>query len=1159
MGVLFSPLAAKAQNLTVRYVDQSLEQVINDLKQKTKYSFVYQKHILEGKEPVTADFTNVPLDYILDRVLFPADLNYEIVERNVIIRPMEQGTFRRVVTGKVVDRQGEPVPGTTVLIKDTQFGTAADINGEFSLVVDNHAPVLVFSFVGMLNKEVVITTDTELPLRVELLPDVKLMDEVVITGYQNLKRENATGSYQTVTSEDLGSRYTTDIVSNLEGRIPGLVSYSNGLNGDGEESLTIRGVGSFQARTSPLVVVDGLPIEGSIETVNPYDIENITVLKDAAAASIYGARASNGVIVITTKRATSEKLSIDVSADWTVSELQTYDNYEWASASELIDLENYNFQYTINHPLGSSSLQSEYDTRYGLLTPIMQLMMDHHLGKVSDADYEERIANWRKNDYRKEWQDVMQRRQFIQQYNVALRTRGKYLNSSIVLNYKGNNTGMVNQHNNALTMSYKGDVDVAKFLDLSFGLNLMRENSKMHADLFGYKSMHAFQPYQSMYNPDGTKADMKAAVDLNEPSLSNTSLGLKSEAYNLLDEVDRNFTETKRTSLRTFAHATAHILPGLDVSGQFQYEDIQYKSEEFYEADSYDMRHLYNLFTSSGVHYIPEGGMLKIGTSEGKYYTFRAQATFDRVFKDKHAVEAVAGFEYRDALERTTFSTLYGYDDQSQTNTTHLVNFDDLQSLNSSDLGTNYPPTGSDPTEFTTSETLHRFYSLYFNGNYTYDSRYSASFSYRVDRTDLFGADPKYRGRPLWSAGLGWNLYNEAFMEDVDWVEALKLRLSYGLTGNIDQSVSSYLTATIGINDITGEKESELNTPPNDQLRWEKTSTWNVGVDFSLFNNRLHGSLDWYRKYSTDLLSLTDLDPTTGWTSLTINNGKALNTGVEVMLNGTILPAAKRDEVGINAFLTFAYNKNEVKAVDHEVPDGLSALQTLHEGHPVNSLYSFDFAGYVTDTTGSQQVAWYKADGTIETVSVSNSTFTPEDIVFSGGLDPKYTASFTPEITYYGFSFSAMVSFYGGHYMRARTEDFTNDGSYTGYQRLVNLTAVPRSYLNYWQSEDKNAYIANGYASTGTTMLGNYMQYTSQNVVPADYLKLRNVVLAYDIPESVCKKLHVGSARLRFQVNNVATWVRNDFGVDPEANSPYSGNSSDKLPTSYTFSLNINF
>ena len=1151
--------AAIAQTLSASYKNQSLEVVLADLKQKTNYNFVYQKQVLKDAKPITATFNNVELPYILDRVLYNNGLDYEILKETVVIKKAERETFKKVVNGRVLDENGEPLPGVNVRVKDTHIGVATGVDGEFSISVTGDHPVLIFSFIGMQDKEVRITQVTQNPVIVEMRQDVAMMDEVIVTGYQNIKRENATGSYQLITAKDMDKRYTVDVVSNLEGKIPGLVSYNNGKNGSGEDALTIRGVGSFQAKTSPLIVVDGLPIEGSIETVNRYDIESITVLKDASAAAVYGARASNGVIVITTKRADSEKLAVDISADLTVSELQQSGNYRWASPAQFIELEEYNFANVRDHYSEAySGMLGYYNQQQGRLAPILLLMLDREMGKISDIEYQAQIEKWKKNNYRKEWQDLMLRNQLVHQYNVALRSKGKYLNSNIILNYKGNNTGMEKQHDNALNLAYKGDVDL-KPLQVSVGLNLIRENSKMHADRFGYKDMHAFAPYLSMYNEDGTPADMRAEVWLGEPNLQDASFGLKSEAYNLLDEINRNFTKANRTNLRSFIHAEVNILPELSISARFQYEDITYKSETYYEKDSYDMRHLYNLFTVDGVHNIPDGGMLDVRTENGGYYTFRTQADYASTFAEKHAIEASAGFEFRETKTRATSSMLFGYDDQTQVNANNMMNFEKLLELNKSgvsDLGENYSAMGSFPASdaFRTSEILHRFYSLYFTGNYTYDKRYSASFSWRIDKTDLFGADPEFRGRPLWSVGLSWNVNNEAFLQGNEWLDVLKLRASYGLTGNIDSSVSSFLTATLDNSELLGKIYGTLDTPPNDQLRWEKTASWNVGIDFSCCGNRLSGSLDWYRKYSSDLLALTDLDPTTGWNALTINNGEALNTGVELMLDGTILPAKSRQDLGIRASLSFAYNKNEVKKVTHEEASGLSALQTLHEGDPINSIYSWAFAGYQIDDEGVQQVGWKKADGRIQTSSVGSGLFLPEDIVFSGSLDPKYIGSFTPEITWKGFSLSAMISYYGGHKMRARTEDWTTSGSQYGY----NTSTVPASFLDYWQSDDKTAYRANGYV--GTLAANQYYdEYMDANVVPADYLKVRNLVLGYNFSKALCQRIGTSGVRLRFQVNNVATWVRNSLNVDPEANNVYSGTTGNKTPRSYTIGLNINF
>jgi len=1088
-------LWAQTQDKTydMEFRNQDIEGVIRIIRSTTGYEFVYQKALLEDAPRITDIYKGAPLEMILSNIFVDeCGIGYEVKNNTIVLKPLEEA---------------------------------------------------VRQMLGMNEDD-----------------DITWLEEVFVTGYQNVKRENATGSYQTVSAKDLDKRYTGDVMTNLEGKVPGMVMYNNGKNGSGEDKISIRGIGSFNAKTSPLIVVDGLPIEGGLESVNPYNIQNITVLKDAAAASIYGARASNGVIVITTKKATSDKLQVDFNADLNISERNDYSYMKWADASQLIELERKNFVYVKNNPKQSafSDLQSAYKRNPGNLSPITRLLMDNYMGTLSNSDLEAQLARWGQNDYRREWQDAMERNQITQQYNLALRNRGKYLNSSIVLNYMGDNMGRKLEHQNTLTFSYRGDVEFTRWLGLEFGVNIINDRQKTHISS-EWNGINSFAPYRSMYNEDGTLAGMEAATYLGEAALQNSALGLKRATYNLMEERQRNFNQSRETNIRSYVHANATLLEGWTLSGQFQYEDIYSKNNAYYEAESYDMRNLYNLYTSpDGVHHLPDGGMMRTREAEGAYYTFRTQTNFQREFAEKHAVEVLAGFEYRQTRYKSLGQLLIGYDDQSQTNnmgTTSLSGLKDLEG-SASALGSNYPmygaPSGSD---YSSSDILHRYYSYYFNGNYTYDHRYSATVSYRVDKTDLFGADPKFRGRPLWSIGAGWNVENETFAQQWNWLDALKVRASYGLTGNIDQSVSSYLTAAVEVNEMNGMRVAKLNTPPNEQLRWEKTASLNVGVDFSVLHSRLSGSFDWYRKMGSDLLTNTDLDPTTGWSSLTINNGKALNTGVEVQLNGQILKALKRNQWGVSASLGFAFNHNEVTSVNHEATTGLEALEvwTLHKGYPVNSLFSYNFAGMKTDK-GIQYFGWYDKEGNIHYADITSDEFTTTDAIYSGSLDPKYTLSFEPEVTWQGFTLGAMFSFYGGHVMRARVEDWTYEGSQYGYSGLSEIEAIPASYLKYW-TDTEGLFPANGYAGS-TNVVGSF-RYMSTNVVPADYLKLRSLVLGYEFDKKVCKRLRVGSLRLRAQVNNLLTWVRNDLGIDPEANSPSSGETSLKAPRSYTMSVQV--
>lgn len=1159
--LFFISIPAWAQNIDVNYRQRPIEQVFTDLKNKTGYEFIYQKKILVGEKPVTLTMNNASLNEILDRIFMTRELGYSITKKTVVIHKAEKArqSFKKMISGQVVDENGELLPGASIRVKGTSYGAISNAEGRFNLDVDGKNPVLLISYVGMNDKEYVITSKTPSNLKIVLSNNANLMQEVVVTGYQKIKRENATGSYQTITAKDMDQRYTGDITSNLEGKVPGLVKYDNGVT----NGITIRGAGSLSASTNPLVVVNGLPISGSIETINPYEIESITVLKDASAAAIYGARASNGVIVVVTKKAQTEKLAVDFNADLTIANKPNYDNMNWCNAAEEMELNEYNFDYIKKDASAMQGLQDEY-SRYGRdYSPFFQLMMNHYLGTVSDAVYNATKEKWSKNDFRKEWRDLLLRNDVTQQYNLALRTKGKYLNSSISLNYKTDNNSRPDEYTRTLRLNYEGILNVAKWMDMSFGLYVESGRSKNRLDKFGFRGMNSFHCYQSMWNEDGTPATLKAGVALDEPNLADASYGFKSEEFVLQDDINYNFNTSRSTLLRPFIHLNVRPIPELNLSAQFQYEDSYSKSEGYYEAKSYDIRHLYNLYTYQKKHYMPDGGLLDTDTYEGANYTFRTQANFDKTFADKHAVEAVFGFEYRQTKSRGNSSETVGYDDQTQTNNTALTNLYDAYKLRHCDINSVLSPIGYRiGNNFYTSDVLHRFYSLYFTADYTYDHRYSASFSYRVDKTDLFGTDPKFRGRPLWSVGASWNLQNEAFMKNIKWINVLKLRGSYGLTGNIDSSVSSYLTARVRTEYVTGGKRATLNTPPNDQLRWEKTASWNFGADFSLFNNRLNGSLDLYRKSGSDILSTTDLDPTTGWSSLRINNAKIRNQGIELQLNGTILPAKNRNQVEVDASFGLAFNNNKVIAINHEITSGYEALEsdTYHKDKPIHSLYSLAYGGLTLDANGNQQANFKKQNGTLSNVATYEDDFKAEDAVFSGGLDPKLTASFTPEISYKGFSLSGMFAFYGGHYMRVHADEWTiNRGmEYSGTDLPVTYQ-LNRSMLNYWRSGEKTKYLANGYAAQNMNMSSSDPTKFDFNVVHADYLKLRTLVLGYKFPQLLCHKIGVDGLRLRIQMNNVFTIVRNGDGIDPEAVDPFTGYAYVKTPKSYTMSLSVNF
>ncbi len=1065
-----------------------------------------------------------------------------------------QGTrVNTIVRGTVLSSEGEPLAGATISVKGKSGGVAADINGNFAIKVDGTDPVLVVSYIGMIPGETILNAaNTASPLRIVLEPNSAMIDEVVVTGYQNIKRENATGAFQQISAKDLETRSVGTLSSNLEGKIAGMVVYNN--------DIQIRGVGTLAASTTPLIVVDGLPIEGTLNDVNPYEVDNVTVLKDAAASAIYGARASNGVIVITTKKGIDSKIDVEFNADFTVYEKYDYDDLNLVNAEELIYLEEQNFNWMLGEPYAADHITDQWGTRGGLWNPLNKLMMRRHLGEVTDAGYSSQVAQWKRNSYSGDWDDYMTRTRFEQRYNVAIRTNSKHMNNNIAINWNGDNTHNTRSYDNKLSLRYLGDLRLTSWFTATLGLQVDNIRQKGHySGKLDPSGRNSFPEYLSFRNPDGTPAHLQAYVDLNEPSLNDPSLELKDESYSPAEELDRNFSLFRSTYTRGYAHLNFFPIPELKLSGMFQYEDMTSKRSNTVTGDSYSARHLFNLFTEDGNHKLAEGGIYDETNVTDNSYTLRFQATYDKRFLDKHEINAIAGYEFRHQKYRSGKNTLFGYDEKTLTHTTGMTNLNDLIEATTSDLGNLYSPAyvymNEDFGGF--SEIEHKYQSYYATANYTYDRRYSLSGSFRIDEADLFGADKKFTRRPLWSAGASWNAHKEEFMRDITWINMLKPRVSYGVTGNINSDYSSYLTAAIYTNQVIGSKRALLETPPNDQLRWEKTKTFDFGVDFAFFNYRLNGSVDYYNKQGSDILSLMDLDPTSGWAALNMNNACTRNRGVELQLNGEILRAGNPRQVGLNVALTLAYNNNKVTKINHKSTRGIDALDpTDHkEGRPVNSIYSYMYGGVAYDEDGYQYIQWKKADGELYDDALSSANFSPDDVVFSGALDPKWSGSFTPTVSYRNFTLSAMAAFYLGHYFRPNYNKWT-------YTSEINYGTQPtREYLTFWRAtaEQRKDIIGNGYIMSETSMLPDQVCYADQHVDHADYLKLRNIVLSYSFPSNICKRLGVSSLRLRAQANNVATWTRNSEGIDPERVNPITGQWNLGTPRSYTFSINVNF
>ena len=864
MILLGSAQAASAQNVTLNFDRTPLKTVLNEIQKQVDYTFVYNDQQIGADKTVSIHVNGVGLTAALDQLLRPLNINYKILDRQIALSPAavtaQQGQARGAVMlkGRITDQDGLPVAGAAVQNVTEKTYAITDVNGNYTLAVKNpRNSTIEVSFLGM-------DTVTE-PLNGRSTFDVQMtysrmfIEGAVVTGYQEIQQKKVTGAIATVNSKTIEERYTPSLMQNLEGRVAGLSTYGG--------KLTIRGVSSMYAEANPLLVVDGLPMEGSIDDLNPYDIESINVLKDAAAAAIYGARASNGIIVITTKSAREKgKIDVDFSTNVTVYSKHNMDYAQnfYMNAEQQVALEKNYYDYYYFNNYGevtnpAQTMENNLLSGSGYVSPIDYAYYRMYIGEGSQAEIDQLCNQLSKNNFAQQYADAVYRRQVMQQYNLALRSRSDRFQSNFVVNWRNDNAGIINTYDRQMQI-YKGSYDVAKWMTATVAVNGIYGNERGKGYTYnGFENPWRYPAYESLYNTDGSAKLLYTWYNGNQYR-DNTEGGyFKELGINLVDEYYNNVMNTKRQYMRYHGDLLFKIFKGLTANAQFVYETDHRTADWYATQESQAAKTIYNAYTQidpqgNVTHLTPaSGGFRAAQNVDGRYWTARGQLNYANTF-GKHEIVALAGIEFRETLYSGTSALMLGYDDQLQNASTATIDFSTISQMRYSSnymaIGGGFPAiqfaydpyirSNMDPVV----EQHHRFASGYANFTYTYDEKYNVFGSFRKDYADVYGLNVKLRGRPLWSAGVAWNVNNESFLKGVDWINALKLRLSYGVTGNIYQGATSYMTASsTGLNYYTNEPFGTIQSPANPNLKWERTQTANVGIDYSFVENRFRGSL----------------------------------------------------------------------------------------------------------------------------------------------------------------------------------------------------------------------------------------------------------------------------------------------------------------------------
>ena len=1085
------------------------------------------------------------------------------------------GAFAQMisVSGKVTDVTNHPLEGAAVVVKNDNIllsmGTLTDIKGEFRISA-KAGEVIRISYLGMKSRE--FTVSAEQPfLKVHLEPEIITLSstDVVATGYQNLYKEQTTSAYTKIRTDQLNRQLNRTVQEAIEGQIAGVRFTKDPFTG--KEVPILRGVGTFSGNVgySPLVVIDNIPTDTPLEDINPKDIESVTVLKDAAATAIYGVRAANGVIVIVTKKGLQNGLRINVHTDLFYTFKPNMSRMRYASTSDLIDLETAFYQSKLADSNGNvDDLFASYGEIGGRQTvryysPLFQLYRDQAKGKLSQQEVNSTLNEWRNRDYLRDfkryvWQPIISKR-----YNISVESGNNRSQNYASLQYEDTDERIVTEKTRALNLYLKNTYQLTPWLKSTIGVNgrytavdaVAEQVRNLYTD-------YLKQPRYTRLLETNPYAGFNLAAPINGHILEQIAgnEAFRPYSFNLLESIAQEHQKQYNLSLRPFANLQVSILKGLQYQSYFQYELNTHNSETFFGKETYYMRLRHNQLvkqdatTQKFSSELPEGGYYEQEKGQTQHYTFRQQLDFNRTFAEAHNVTALLGFEMRQHYTpRNTKEMQYGYDEQTLSFPT--LNWKDL--YNPGVTTYLYGRQSLSLSRNQQSETKHRFISFYSTLGYSYRQKYNLTGSVRVDQADMFGADPKYKYRPLWSVGGSWNLHREDFFYG-NVVNLLKLRLTYGVSGNVDQTTTPFLRGRL-LTDVRGAYPSQQYLQfndtdlPNPKLRWEKTETTNLGIDFGMWY-WLSGSIDLYRRYSSDLLVLTELDPTVGAQRRLINNGALLNKGIEVSLNAT-RELAK--DLQLTVRTTFAYNKNTIEKVSSKPTNAVeyarNPLRYYKQGDDFNSLYAYRYK----ETTNGYPI-YLDENGNPNTTFDANGVPTIKDIINEdalvrlGTMNPTFNGALSLQLRYKAFELGTMFVYAGGHKLRKDTYSINQENEthrdITQRWTATNPTDMPRMSFDYPATLRRTANTVN-----------TLWQLGDNQVVNADYIKWRNVLFSCYIPKDICEKLRLQEAKITAQLNNLLTWCAAGDDIDPETYHLNSGSRALPVATAAFFGISFSF
>ncbi|SEW44961.1 TonB-linked outer membrane protein, SusC/RagA family [Chitinophaga arvensicola] len=1176
--LLSANLYAQKINITGRNL--SLEKIFREVEKQTDYSFLVGKETLKKSKPVNLNLKNASLAQVLDQCLTDQQLTWEIKNKVIVVTPVptsapaQPATMQAVPSdpdnimwGRVIDEHNIPVIGASVRASigaDRIQMSFTDEKGDFILSeVDMPSVQLQITSVniepwtGELKKQPQPQV-IHVKSKVYQLTDVKV---VLNTGYQKLDKERATGSFgkpdMAIVSKRTG---TMDIMSRLDGLIPGLTlsvgtdqpttANPNG-NGVSTRKSVIRGKGTLFLDTDPLYVINGT-IVTDFSTLNPDDVESITVLKDAAAAAIYGARAANGVVVVTTKSGkNNQRLTVNYNGFFNYQGKPDFSYIPVLTSQQFISVAKELFNPQL-YPWNS-----QYDQT---IAPHDQLLYDHYRGLISDAQFNKGMDSLGNINNRQQILDLLVRPAMSSNHTISVSGGNNMYSFYGSLAYTLSQDNTPGNKNNSYKINLTQNIQPSRNIRISVNASLINNvSSGRNAIEAGPSAL----PYLLLRDASGKNipADFMLgwsdSLRLDYQNRSKINMG-----YVPLDEV--NYTSYNRNNIfiNLTGNASVKIWKGLSFEGTYGYVKSPGISKYFTDNREYRQRRQLLSFTiaptvnSTPQYLVPiTGGTFTSGNNDQRNWTVRNQLIYSatpRQGKDHLLLQV--GQEAQEQFNFTTSNTYMGYDEKM--GTYGLV---DYASLSNGATGT-VTGYGYLPQPYYINQTLSRFTSRFALASYTFNDKYSLDGSWRQDKSNLFGSDVSSQNKPVWSIGAKWQLGKENFFKSLSWIDNLGIRATYGITGN-----SPYVGAA-SVQDIlraypqsqsggVGGDALSINSTANTKLSWETTHTINIGIDYGLLKGRINGGIDIYSKTTTNMLGNIPLNPFTGSYSATGNLGKYSNKGIELSISSQNI---KSTDFNWSSTIIFSYNHN--KLLSFQPLSGYSNTgdykinSFYYVGYPAGPVFAYNYAGL--DNVGDPQIRL--GDKTV-TKDPSYKT-TPDDIKYMGTTVPVFNGGITNTFSYKAVSLSVNMIYNLGNVMR-RDVDRTYAARLSSMGANFAAGNLSAYFLDRWKKPGDEAftnapvYLADPAEDYRRNM--NYYYKADINVVSAAYIKIRDITLNYELPADWLKSLNIKQFSIYGQATNFLVWKANHLGVDPEYQDLRQGYMS-VPPYLHSYSLGVN-